>query len=196
MRCINFWWFGAQMQSKQMKRRDILALVGGVAVAWPLDVIAQARQLPVVGVLGSGSPDAFAPFLATYRQGMSKRGYIEDRNVEIVYRWAKGNYGELDMLADELVRLKVTLIVASGGLISAKAAMKATQSIPILFVSGYDPVKLGLVASLGRPGGKATGVALFTTQLLPKQLQLLSQLGPQIRTVAVLSNPAFRHAGH
>ena len=177
------------MQFEQMRRRDILSLLGGVAVAWPLGALAQSPQLPEIGFLSSGSACAFNPLVTDYHQGMSEVGYVEGRNVSVAYRWADGHYDRLEALANDLVRRRVKLIVASGGLISAKAAMKATSSIPILFVSGFDPAQLGLVASLNRPGGNATGASLFTTELLPKRLELLHELGSRIRTTGILLNP-------
>jgi putative ABC transport system substrate-binding protein len=120
---------------------------------------------------------------------MRELGYVEGSNVAIAYRWAEGKVDQLDTLANDLVRRQVRLIAASGGLVSAKAAMKATTTIPILFVSGFDPVELGLVKSLNKPGGNATGASVFSTVLLQKQLELLYRLGPRIRTVGILLNP-------
>lgn len=170
-------------------RREILTFFGGVAVAWPLAAEGQVTPLPVVEILSSGSRGAFDPFIESYRRGMRQQGYFEGRNVTVISSWADGQYDKLEALAKELIQRRVRVIVASGGLISAKAAMRATSSIPILFVSGFDPVELGLVASLNRPGGNATGASLVTTELLPKRLELLYSLGPRVRVAGILSNP-------
>jgi putative tryptophan/tyrosine transport system substrate-binding protein len=172
-----------------MRRREFITLLGGAAAAWPLDARAQQPRMPVIGFLSSGSPRALPTFVAAFRQGISEQGYVEGRNVWIEYRWAEGHYDELDVLANNLVQRRVTLIAATGGLVSAKAAMKATATIPILFVVGSDPVQLGLLASLSRPGGNATGASVFTTELAPKRLELLHALGSGIRTTAILVNP-------
>jgi putative tryptophan/tyrosine transport system substrate-binding protein len=142
----------------------------------------------MIGFLSTGSSGSIATYVAAFTRGMSELGYVDGRNVAITYRWAEGKVDQLDKLANDLVRSQVKLIAASGGLISAKAAMKATASIPVLFVSGFDPVDLGLVTSLKRPGGNATGASLFSTELLPKRLELLYGLGPRIQNVAVLLN--------
>jgi len=182
------------MQFGQSRKRDILTLlgltlVGAAAAAWPLDAIAQAPQLPEIGFLSSGSSAEFATFVGAFRQGMSEQRYVDGRDVSIIFRWADGKYDKLQTLANDLVGRKVKLIVASGGLISAQAALKATASIPILFVSGFDPVELGLVASLNRPGRNATGAWVLTTELLPKRLELLHNLGARIGTIGFLVNP-------
>jgi len=171
-----------------IRRREFITLLGGAA-AWPLGAHAQAPQRTTIGFLSSGSPRAFAPLTAAYYQGMRELGFVEGQNIVAIYAWAEGDYGKLDALANDLVRRQVKLIVASGGLVSARAAMKATATIPIVFISGLDPVEVGLVPNFNRPGGKATGVSLFTTELLPKQLQMLYQLGPKIQTTGVLVNP-------
>jgi putative tryptophan/tyrosine transport system substrate-binding protein len=171
-----------------MKRRTFIALLGGAA-AWPLGAHAQSPQRTTIGFLSSGSPRAFAPFAAAYYQAMRELGYVEGQNIVTTYAWAEGDYGKLNALANDLVRRQVNLIVASGGLVSARAAMMATATIPIVFISGFDPVEVGLVPNINRPGGNATGVSLFTTELLPKQLQMLYELGPKIQTTGVLVNP-------
>jgi putative tryptophan/tyrosine transport system substrate-binding protein len=169
-------------------RRDFITFLGGAA-AWPRSTRAQAPRLAKIGFLSSGSLPAFAPLIAAYHDGMSVLGYVEGRNVFTRYVWADGHYDELDTLAGDLVRSGVNLIVASGGLVSAKAALKATTMIPVLFVVGFDPVELGLVANFNRPGRNATGVSLFTTELLPKRLEMLYELGSRIRTTGFLMNP-------
>jgi putative tryptophan/tyrosine transport system substrate-binding protein len=172
-----------------MRRREFIAGLSATA-AWPVMARAQQPAMPVIGFLSSGSPRAFVPFIAAFRQGLIEQGYVEGRNVLIADRWAEGRYDELDVLANDLVRRQVTLIAATGGVGSAKAATKATATIPILFVIGTNPVTFGLVASLNRPGGNATGASVFTTELAPKRLELLHALGSGIRTTAILVNPA------
>jgi putative tryptophan/tyrosine transport system substrate-binding protein len=170
-----------------MIRRNFLVLLGGSAL---LPLTARAKSaMPVIGFLSSGSPPAFGKFVAAFGQGLGEQGYVDGSTVRIDYRWAEGRYGDLDALAAELVRNHVDLIAATGGVVSAKAALKATTSIPIVFVVGFDPVGLGLVASLNKPGGNATGVSLFTTELAAKRVELLYELSPGMRTVAFLTNP-------
>ena len=171
-----------------MIRRNFLTLLGGLAL-WPLTTRAKQASLPVVGFLNSGSPAAFENLVAAYRQGLSDEGFVEGSSVRIDYRWAEGHYGDLDALAAEFVRDRVALIAATGGVVSAKAALKATATIPIAFVVGFDPVALGLVASLNKPGGNATGVSIFTTELATKRVQLLYELAPSLHMVAILVNP-------
>jgi putative tryptophan/tyrosine transport system substrate-binding protein len=173
-----------------MRRRDVITLLASAA-AWPMDAYAQAPRLATIGFLNSGSPRAFAPLVAAYHEGMRELGYAEGRNIAVAYAWAEGEYDKLDALANDLLRRQVKLIVASGGLYSAKAAMKATATIPIVFVVGPDPVEVGLVANFNRPGGNATGASIFSTELLPKQLEILYELGSKIQTTGVLVNPTF-----
>jgi putative ABC transport system substrate-binding protein len=172
-----------------MRRRDFITLLGGVAALRPLGVYAQPPNLPMIGFLSTFSSRSIGTYLDAFKSGMSELGYVEGRNIGITYRYAEGKFDRLDMLANDLVRREVKLIAASGGLVSAKAAMKATASIPILFVSDFDPVELGLVTSLKRPGGNATGASIFSAELVPKQLELLYRLGPRIQDVAVLLDP-------
>jgi putative ABC transport system substrate-binding protein len=145
--------------------------------------------LPVVGFLSSGSPRAFAKFLKAFQQGLSEVGFVEGRNVSIIYRWAEGHFDELDALAAELAANPVAVIAATGGMRSAQAAKTATDTIPIVAVLGFDPVRLGLVASFNKPGGNLTGTSIITTELAPKRLSLLYHLDPDIREVATLVNP-------
>jgi putative tryptophan/tyrosine transport system substrate-binding protein len=169
-------------------RRNFLTVAGGAA-AWPLASYAQQPRMPVIGFLSPGSPRSFAPLTAAFRDGLQSQGYAEGRNVFIDYRWAEGHYDELPALATALVRRPVDLIAAAGGVLPAQAAKIATSTIPILFVAGFDPVQLDLVASLNNPGGNLTGVSVLTTELAAKRLELLHDLLPSAQTIALLVNP-------
>jgi putative ABC transport system substrate-binding protein len=170
-----------------MRRRELLFLLAG-ATTTPRALRAQQKAEPVVGFLSSRSPGEAATVVAAFHQGLAETGYVQGQNVAIEYRWAEGRYDRLPVLAAELVGLKVDMIVATGGTPSALAAKNATSKIPIVFVSS-DPVKYGLVASLSRPGGNLTGFSLLGDELLPKRLELLSELVPQARVIALLVNP-------
>ena len=172
-----------------MNRREFARLLGGATVAWPLAARAQQKAMPVIGVLAATSPGAYAPFVAAFRQGLAETGYVDRLNVAIEYRWAEGSYDRLPALAADLVRHKVDLIAASGGNVSALAAKNATSTIPIVFFTGGDPVGDGLVGSLARPGGNVTGVTFMFAELTPKRLELVSELVPQTRVIALLTNP-------
>src|SRR5438874_258705 len=168
-----------------MRRRELLLLLAGAMTAAP-GVRAQQKAMPVIGYLSAGSPDPSAQSLTAFRQGLGETGYVEGQNVVIEYRWAEGRYDRLPALAADLVRRRVDVIVAGGGPASALAAKSLTSTIPIVFGVGADPVELGLVASLARPGGNLTGVSIQAGALVPKRFELLSELVPQASKIALL----------
>lgn len=171
-----------------MRRRDLISLLGGAAAVWPLAAWAQ-QAIPVVGFLGSRSPGDSANLVAAFRAGLGESGFVEDRNVMIEFRWAEGHYDRLAPLAADLVSRQVAVLAAPGGIAAGLAAKAATTKIPIIFLTGTDPVQFGLVASLSRPGGNLTGVAILTNTLAPKQLELLHEVAPTVTLVAFLVNP-------
>jgi putative ABC transport system substrate-binding protein len=174
-----------------MNRRAFIAALGSAAAGWPLVAWAQRAGVAVIGFLSSGRSDDFNDVVETYRKGLTESGFVEGQNVAIEYRWADGQYDRLPALVADLVHRPVTLIFTNGGLLPARAAKAATETIPIVFEVGTDPVRLGLVASLNRPGGNVTGVNYMQTQLAAKQLGLLRELLPRATRFAVLVNPKF-----
>jgi putative ABC transport system substrate-binding protein len=161
----------------------------GAAAAWPLAARGQQGALPVIGILGSGSHKTFEFALAAFAQGLRQQGYVEDRNVSIEYSWADGHYDLLPSMAAEFVRRRIAVIATFGGTVTAQAAKAATSTLPIVFTIGTDPVAIGLVASLNRPGGNLTGATNLTVELAPKRLEMLHDLLPRVNRIAYLTNP-------
>jgi putative ABC transport system substrate-binding protein len=175
-----------------MNRRELVLLLGGAA-GWPLAARAQQKAMPVIGFLASTSPETLERFVAAFRQGLSETGYVEGQNVTLEYRWAEDHYDRLPGLAADLVGRKVD-VIATNSMPSALTLKKATSTIPVVFETGIDPVEAGLVASFARPGGNITGVCMLTAALMPKRLELLTELVPQARVIGLLVNPTHSTA--
>ncbi|HEX3600394.1 MAG TPA: ABC transporter substrate-binding protein [Lacipirellulaceae bacterium] len=177
-----------------MKRREFIWLFGGAAVLWPLAVYAQQRPMPVIGFLNVASPGPLRQQIAAFREGLKESGYVEGQNVAVEYRWAEGQYDRLPELAADLVRQQVSVIFVGGGAPAELAVKAATTTIPIVFSTGGDPVRSGLVASLNQPSGNITGVYHFATGLEAKRLGLLHEMLPKATPIAVLINPNYADA--
>ena len=173
-----------------LRRREFITLVSGAAVAWPLAARGQPAT-PIIGYLSARSPDDTAHLVEAFRRGLSEAGFFEGHNLRIEYGWAFGQADRLPELAADLVRKPVNVLVSTGGESAALAAKAATSTIPIAFVIGGDPVKLGLAASYSRPGGNATGISILTATLEPKRLELLRELVPHISTIGALLDPTY-----
>jgi putative tryptophan/tyrosine transport system substrate-binding protein len=177
-----------------MRRREFIWLFGGAAVSWPLAVYAQQRPMPVIGFLNVASPGPLRQQIAAFREGLKESGYVEGQNVAVEYRWAEGQYERLPELAADLVRQQVSVIFVGGGAPAELAVKAATTTIPIVFSTGGDPVRSGLVASLNQPSGNITGVYHFATGLEAKRLGLLHEMLPKATPIAVLINPNYADA--
>ena len=176
-----------------IRRRRFIAVLGGMTVAWPLMTRAQ-QPVKKIGFLSVSSPSAHAPFVAAFNEGLREVGFIEGKNLAIEYSWAEGKFDRLPAMAADLIRNKVDVIAAMSGDITIRAATTASSTIPVVFITGSDPVQNGLVASLARPGGNVTGFSMISNELMAKRFEMLSELVPQIRTIALLINPKYHSA--
>jgi putative tryptophan/tyrosine transport system substrate-binding protein len=174
-----------------MNRREFVVSAGAIMTGWPAATYAQPSAMPVIGFLHPASPDAFRRLLEAFREGLNEHGYVEGRNLRIEYRWAEGRSDRLNALALELVRQKVALIAAPGGSFAALAAKAVTSTTPVLFIAGPNPVGVGLVASIARPGGNATGVSMESTDMLSKRLEILRDFVPADERIAMLMSSEF-----
>jgi putative ABC transport system substrate-binding protein len=177
-----------------MRRRDLLTMFGGAAVAWPLAAHAQPPRMPVIGFLHSATASGYALMTAAFSKSLGEAGYLEDQNVRIEYRWAEGHLDRLPDLAADLVRREVSVMFAGGGSDACLAAKAGTSKIPIVFANGTDPVEAGLVVSFDRPGGNVTGISFLVDTLGPKELEVLHEVVPKAALIAVLLNPKLSTA--
>jgi putative tryptophan/tyrosine transport system substrate-binding protein len=178
-----------------VRRREFISLLGGAVAAWPLGARTQQSAMPVIGFISSRSTDESAPEVSSFRQGLAETGYVEHQNVALEYRWAENRYERLPALVADLISRNVAVIAAVGGPITALAVKTATKTIPFVFISGVDPVKLGLVDSFARPGGNATGVNMLITAVEAKRVGLLHELVPFATRMAILVNPNSSEVG-
>jgi len=176
-----------------MRRRDFLIAIAGTAATWPYPALAQKSAMPIIAFLNSGSAGGYAPMVAAFRKGLKEAGYVEGENVSIEFRWADGQYDRLAGLAADLVRRKMVVIAATSTP-AAQAAKAITSTIPIVFTTGADPVELGLVANINRPGGNVTGISFLVNELTAKQLEVLHQIVPKVSSIGLLINPDIAYA--